>query len=133
MSEVYYDDRSWLVRNRRRLVFLALLLVGLLAWRIFVVRNDDGIIAGQVLGPDGAPAAGAQVELQEETINLLKPPVVETTDAEGRFRYENVQMIEFVIRARKDGVGVSGQRRYHLYFKGQNFRVDEPLILSPDQ
>lgn len=130
-ADTYYDERSWLSRNRGRLIFLAALLLVFLAWRVFVMTNDDGWVRGRVLDPAGQPVAGAQVELQEKTINLLKPPLVTTTDGEGRFRYEDLQMIEFVISARKEGVGHSARQRLHLYFMGQNLNIEEPFVLLP--
>jgi hypothetical protein len=131
MRETYYDERSWLSRNVWRLAFVALLALILLSWKIYVAGNDDGLIRGRVLDADGAPVADARVELQEKTINLLKQPAVETTDAEGRFEYQDMAIIEFVIGARKEGVGRSERQQHHLYFKGQNYELTEPLVLEP--
>jgi hypothetical protein len=131
MSEVYYDDRSWISRNHWRIAFVVALLVALGVWQIYIAYNDDGYIRGRVTTETGRPVAGAQVELQEETINLLKPPIIETTDDDGRFEYQDIEMIEFVIRARKEGVGVSERQRHHLYFMGQNWTLPEPLVLRP--
>lgn len=133
MSEAYYDDRSWADRNKWRIAFVVVLALALGAWRVYVVNNDDGCLRGRVVDADGRPVAAARVELQEETINLLKQPIVETTDAEGRFEYEDIEMIEFVIRARKEGLGVSERQRHHLYFMGQNFTLEEPLVLRPQE
>lgn len=133
MSDVYYDERSWTSRNKWRIAFVIFLLVIVGAWRIYVAANDDGYLRGTVVDPAGEPVEGAKVELQEKTINLLKQPTVETTDGEGRFEYEDVEMIEFVIRARKEGVGVSRRRSYHLYFKGQNVTLNEPFVLRPKE
>ena len=131
MRETYYDERSWLSRNIWRLAFIVALALILVSWKIYVAQNDDGIIRGRVLDPAGEPVADARVELQEKTINLLKQPLVETTDAEGHFEYEDVAIIEFVIAARKEGVGRSERQQHHLYFKRQNYRLDEPLVLEP--
>jgi len=133
MSEAYYDDRSWAERNKWRIAFFVALLLLLGGWHIFVINNDDGFLRGRVVDDSGDPVQGAQVELQEKTINLLKQPTVETTNAEGWFEYEDVEMIEFVIRARKAGVGVSERQRHHLYFMGQNWTLPEPLVLRPEE
>ena len=133
MSEAYYDDRSWAERNKWRIIFFVALLLLLGGWNIYVINNDDGFLRGRVVDDSGDPVQGAQVELQEKTINLLKQPTVETTNAEGWFEYEDVEMIEFVIRARKAGVGVSERQRHHLYFMGQNRTLPEPLVLRPEE
>ena len=133
MSEVYYDDRSWASRNKWRIAFVVVLLLALGVWQIYIANNDDGYIRGRVVDESGTPVAEARVELQEETINLLKQPTVETTNAEGWFEYEDIEMIEFVIRARKEGVGVSERQRHHLYFMSQNFTLPEPLVLQPSE
>ncbi|MFW5786306.1 MAG: carboxypeptidase-like regulatory domain-containing protein [bacterium] len=129
MSDTYYDDRSRLVRNRWRIGVVLAIAVAIFAWKIYVAANDDGYIRGVVVDAAGHPVAGARVELQEKTINLVKQPIVEETNADGRFEYEEIQMIEFFIAARKGDLRSEGGR-HHLYFKGQNYTLDEPLVLQ---
>ena len=130
MRETYFDDRSWLDRNIWRIIFVVLLLVTILIWNIYVVNNNDGYIRGVVLNSEGQPVEGARVESQEKTINLLKQPIVTVTDKDGRFEYHDIFMIEFVIGARKEGMVRSDSQRHHLYFKGQNYSIEKPIVLT---
>ena len=116
--------------NLSRIIFLAAIVLAILIWNIYASMNDDGIVTGRVVTPDGQPAANATVNLRESTINLLKEPIKTQTDSEGRFRYEDIDMIEFVLTAQKEGYKNSKRYRYHLYFMGQNFSLPEPIVLG---
>lgn len=114
-------------KNLLRFLLLVVFVVLIVGWKINVSLNDDGLITGIVVDSDGTPVPGATVHVQEKTINLLKPPVVAVTGADGTFRYEDMSIIEFVITAQAEDYGATEPRRYHLYFKGQNFEIPEPL------
>jgi hypothetical protein len=131
MSDTYHEEKSWIRSNLRHIIFLSVIGIGLITWNIHVNNNSQGYLRGIVVDAVGRPVQGAQVELQEKTINLLKPPLIERTDEEGRFEYTDLEIIEFVISARKVGVGASQRQRHHLYFKGQNYTIEEPLVLIP--
>ena len=66
----------------------------------------------------------------ESSVNLSKEPVIRETDEQGRFVYEDMDVVEFVVSAKKQGYGKSERKRYHLYFKKQNFELPEPLVLT---
>ena len=131
MRETYYDDKTWVARNLWRLAFVVVLALIILVWNIYVANNNDGYLRGVVLNQEGQPVEGARVELQEKTINLLKQPIVTTSGEDGRFEYRDIFMIEFVISARQEGVGRAERQHHHLYFEGQNYTLDEPLVLEP--
>jgi hypothetical protein len=116
--------------NVGRIVFVAAVVLLLLIWIIHVRLNDDGLVTGVVLTPAGDPVQGATVQLREQTLNLVKEPRSVKTDEQGRFEFTDIDIIEFVVSAKLEGVGASARQRYHLYFKRQNFELPEPLILE---
>jgi hypothetical protein len=118
--------------NLGRIIFIAAVVLALVIWSIHVRLNDDGIVSGVVLTSEGAPVQGATVQLRERTLNLDKEPRDAQTDEQGRFEFTDIEMIEFVISAGKEGVGASPRRRYHLYFMRQNFELPEPIVLNGD-
>lgn len=116
--------------NLGRIGFVVAVALLILGWNIYITYHDDGIVAGRVVDEAGRPVSNATVHLREETLNLLKQPVVTESDERGRFRYEGIDMIAFVLTAQKEGYRKSKRYRYHLYFKGQNFEADEPIVLE---
>ena len=116
--------------NAGRIVFVAAVVLALLIWIIHVRLNDDGVVSGVVLSQAGDPVQGATVQLREQTLNLVKEPRAVKTDEQGRFEFTDIEIIEFVISAKLEGVGASARQRHHLYFMRQNFELPEPLILE---
>jgi hypothetical protein len=116
--------------NLGRIVFIVAVVLALAIWIVHVRLNDDGIVSGVVLNEEGEPVAGATVQIREQTLNLLKEPRTEQTDEQGHFVFKDIEMIEFVISAKLEGVGASARPRYHLYFMRQNFELPEPLVLK---
>ena len=121
--------RPWLV-NRVTITFAAIALVVLL-WNLYVMRHDDGILGGTVVGPDGRPVPGAEVVLSERTIVSLDPIAETVTDAEGHFRFTGHDRHRVVLTASKPGIGQSGRLEVRLYFRNQNRELAEPLQLAP--
>ncbi len=121
--------RPWLI-NRVTVTFGTIALV-ILLWNLYVIANDDGILTGAVVGPDGAPVEGARVVLSERTIVSLEPIAETVTDAAGRFRFERHDRHHVVLTAEKDGLGDSGRVEVRLYFRNQNKELGNPLRLSP--
>jgi hypothetical protein len=116
--------------NLGRILFVVAVVLALLIWNIHVRLNDDGIVTGVVLTQEGNPVQGATVQLREQTLNLVKEPLIEQTDEQGRFVFTDIEIIEFVISAKREDYGTSVRHRYHLYFKRQNFELPEPLVLK---
>jgi hypothetical protein len=119
----------WLI-NRVTITFGAIALVVLL-WNLYVAANDDGILAGTVVGPDGWPVPGAEVVLSERTIVSLEPIAETVTDDAGHFEFARHDRHRVVLTASKPGVGNSGRLEVRLYFRNQNRMLDEPLQLAP--
>ncbi len=121
--------RSWLT-NRFVITFGGAALLAL-AWNLYVSANNDGVIEGVIVAPDGNPVPGATVTLIERTLLVSQPRGSTTTDAEGRFAFRDHNLHRLYLEAAKEGVGRLPQREYRLYFKGQNLSLQEPLQLAP--
>ena len=121
--------RSWL-KNRFVITFGGAALLAA-AWNVYVAANNDGVIEGVIVAPDGNPVPGATVTLTERTLLVSQPRGSTTTDSEGRFVFRDHHLHRLYLEAVKDGVGRLPQREYRLYFKGQNLTLNEPLQLAP--
>jgi Carboxypeptidase regulatory-like domain len=110
---------------------LALLTLGAIGWNAYVALHDDGVVEGRVVGSDGRPVTGARVTLSERTLTTLEPRATVDTDAEGVFRFVGQPAHHFALEARKDGGGVAPRTLHRRWFRGQNLRLAEPLLLGP--
>jgi hypothetical protein len=119
----------WLI-NRVTITLGTIALVVLL-WNLYVAANDDGTLAGTVVGPNGRPVPGAEVVLSERTIVSLEPIAETVTDDQGHFEFTRHDRHRVVLTASKPGIGNSGRLEVRLYFRNQNRRLDEPLQLAP--
>jgi hypothetical protein len=115
--------------NRYTITFgiIALLAV---AWNVYVLLNDDGIVTGYVVAADGTPIAGATVVLSEKTLLVTAPRDKTTTDADGHFTFSGHSFYHVYLEAYKEGVGRAPQQDYHLYFRGQNMHLPEPMKIE---
>jgi len=121
--------RVWLLN--RYTVTLGTIAVVTLLWNLYIAMNDDGIIRGRVIGPDGQPVAGATVVLSERTLLVTAPRDRATTGPDGRFAFTGHTFHRIWLEADKPGVGAYPQTEYRMYFKGQNMVIDNPLQLEP--
>jgi hypothetical protein len=118
--------RLW---NRYTVTFGGMaLLAGL--WNLYVISNNDGIISGRVVGPDGRPVEGATVVLSEKTLLVSAPRAKTTTDVHGSFRFSGHTLYHLYLEASKEGVGRMPSKEFRLYFKGQNLTLREALRLG---
>jgi len=113
-------------------IVIFVILAALVGWLAFVSLNNDGVITGVVVDGKGNPVAGARVLVREKTLQLIKPPVGTDTDSKGVYRFKDMKIIEFLISARKDGYKSAQPAHYHLYFKGEHFKVPKPLVLTKE-
>lgn len=120
--------KGWLV-NRVTITF-GLIAVLIVAWNLYVRAHDDGILIGRVVDNKGVPVEGARVVLNERTIVSLAPIAETTTDAAGRFRFEQHDRHALVLTAEKDGIGQSGRVEVRLYFRNQNRELEEPVVIA---
>ena len=100
-------------------------------WNLYVLANDDGVLAGHVVGPDGRPVEGAEVVLSRQTIVSLHPLATASTDAAGAFEFGRHDEHRVVLTAAKPGVGAAPRREVRLYFRNQNYELETPLVLEP--
>jgi hypothetical protein len=121
---------SWrFLWNRYTITFGGLaLLAGL--WNVYVALNNDGIIGGRVVGPDGRPVEGATVVLSEKTLLVSAARAKTITDASGSFRFSGHRLYHIYLEASKEGVGRMPSKEFRLYFKGQNLTLRGPLRLG---
>ncbi len=99
-------------------------------WSLYAALHAHGVVTGTVVGPDGAPIAGATVMLIELNFTTNQERARTTTGADGRFRFDNNRSHYIQVRAEKPDVGRSPQRQVRLYFAAQDVEVREPLRLE---
>ncbi|MBZ8134952.1 carboxypeptidase-like regulatory domain-containing protein [Afifella sp. IM 167] len=119
---------GWL-KNRFVYTFGGIALA-ILAWNVWVVLNDDGIIRGEVVSASGAPVEGATVKLTERTLLVARPRGETLTDADGRFTFTGHDLHHLFLEASKEGAGHAGPLEVRLYFKGENVNLHTPLRLD---
>jgi hypothetical protein len=119
---------SWL--NNRFTITFGTIFVLVVIWNVYISFHDHGLIEGQIVGPDGAPVAGATVTLSEQSLLVNQERGTTTTDADGRFRFTGHHMHRPYIQVEKDGVGQFGPRQYPLYFQGEDLILKKPLKLT---
>lgn len=119
---------SWL--NNRFTITFGTIFVLVVIWNIYIAFHDHGLIEGRVVGPNGAPVAGATVTLSEQTLLVNQQRGKTTTDAEGRFQFTGHHMHRPYLRAEKDGVGQFGPRQFPLYFEGEDLILEKALKLA---
>ncbi|NQU56664.1 MAG: carboxypeptidase regulatory-like domain-containing protein [Rhodospirillales bacterium] len=119
-----------ILRNRFTITFGTIAIVATL-WNIFVVLNDDGKFSGRVVDMRGRPVAGATVKLGKKSLVSIQFQGEEITDADGRFAFSGHAFYHVHVEARKEGMGIS-KSDHHLYFRGQNTALSEPLRLRPE-
>ncbi len=120
-----------LLLNRVTVTFGAIAAV-VLGWNLYVAANDDGILGGRVVTPDGRPARGAEVVLAERTLVSLTPIAIVRADPDGAFEFGKHDRHHVVLTASLDGVGKTKRREVRLYFRNQNRRLARPLRLEPE-
>lgn len=124
---------KWSFLLNRYIVTFGTVAVVTLVWNIYIAFNDDGIIKGEVVGPNDQPVAGATVVLSERTLLVTTPRLRVTTDADGRFTITGHTYHRVWLEASKKGVGAYPQTEYRMYFKGENLNLKKPLRLEPGQ
>jgi len=121
--------RRWLINHVT--ITLGVIVLVILGWNVYVAANDDGVLSGRVVGPDGAPVEGAKVTLLERSVTTLVVQDETRTDAEGRFRFDGHGQYAAVLTAEKPGLGSTPRRQVRLYFRNQNRELKEPLRIAP--
>ena len=115
--------------NRYSITFGAIAIITAL-WNLYIAFNNDGNIAGRVIGPDNRPVAGATVTLFQKTLYVAEPRDKTTTDENGRFFFTGHASYKLWLEAVKEGLGKSSKKEYRLYFRNQNLNLSAPLRLE---
>lgn len=123
-------DMKWSFFLNRYIVTFGSIAIMAAAWNLFVAFNNEGIVAGQVVGPDNRPVKGATVTLFQKTLYVAEPRGKTTTDGKGMFLFSGHDYYRLWLEAMKEGLGKSQKKEYRLYFKGQNLTLAEPLHLE---
>ena len=121
-------NRTFLL-NRYTITFGAIVIIAAL-WNLYVAFNNDGIIAGRVVGPDNRPVEGATVTLFQKTLYVAAPRDKTTTDKNGAFLFAGHASYKLWLEAIKEGLGKSSKKEYRLYFRNQNLNLSTPLRLE---
>ena len=126
-------DSTWrrLLVSRFILVPLGL-AVAVAAWNAYISLHDGGLVRGRVVGPDGAPVAGATVRMLEKNFTTNSDRGSARTLADGSFEFTDNRSHNVLLRAEKEGVGRSEQVVVRLYFRAQNVTLDRPMTLKKD-
>jgi len=124
--------RSTLLRAvRHRFVAVPLAIaVAVAAWNVYVAAHDDGIVRGEVVGPDGRPVAGATVTMMEQNFTTNSDRGKTLTRDDGSFEFTDNRSHNIQLRAEKPGVGRSDRVVVRLYFQAQNVTLHEPLRIK---
>ncbi len=118
------------VRHRFVAVPLAV-AIAVIGWNMYVATHDDGIVRGEVLGPDGRPLAGATVTMMEQNFTTNSDRGKTLTRQDGSFEFTDNRSHNIQLRAEKPGVGRSEVMVMRLYFRAQNVTLPEPLRITP--
>jgi hypothetical protein len=100
-------------------------------WNVYVAEHDDGIVRGEVVGPDGRPVAGATVSMMEQNFTTNSDRGKTTTRTDGTFEFTDNRSHNIRLRAEKPGLGRSDLVVVRLYFRAQNVTLREPLRIKP--
>ena len=121
---------SWrrLLTHRFFVVPLALALV-VAGWNIYIAFNDGGLIEGEVRDRAGAPVPGATVIFFERNFIYYQEKQRTTTDAQGAYRFDAMQVHVGQLEARTADGRQSERRQLRLWFRAQNAEV-APLIVD---
>ena len=124
--------RSTLLRAARHRFVAVPLAIGVVvaAWNVYVAAHDDGIVRGEVVGPDGRPVAGATVTMMEQNFTTNSDRGKTLTRDDGSFEFTDNRSHNIQLRAEKPGVGRSDLVVVRLYFQAQNVTLQEPLRIK---
>lgn len=120
-----------------RTIFLNRLMITLLVVLVlfggaygYVDMNNDGHIEGVVVDENGEPVENAAVEIGRIDLKGVVHDEKIKTDENGRFQYQNPELLEYRLVAYHEDVGRSDANTHHLLYKGQN--KEHRLVLESE-
>lgn len=121
---------SWRHILLHRFVAVPLALAVVVAgWNVHVALNDDGIIKGVVRDRSGAAVPGATVIFFERNAIYFEERRRTTTDAQGAYRFTDMQFHIGQLEARTPDGRQSPRHLLRLWFRAQNTDV-APLVVD---
>ncbi len=105
------------------------LLVGIVGWNIYVDAHAHGLLEGSVVDAAGHPVAGATVILSVHDFVTQVEKARTTTDASGRFRFDQNDSHLIQLQAQNGGAS-SAKVTVRLWFRGQDRTVEPPLRIA---
>jgi hypothetical protein len=116
---------SWL--KSRWVIVPGGMIVGTLAWLVYVNGHNHGLVEGRVVDAAGGPVAGASVRLFERGFVTHEERGRATSDAHGVFRFADNRSHSIQLEAEAPGLGRTDRRILRLWFAAQDAVLAEPL------
>jgi hypothetical protein len=121
---------SWRRVLLHRFVAVPLVLAIVVAgWNLHVAMNNDGLIRGVVRDRSGAAVPGATVIFFERNSAYFEERRRTTTDAQGTYRFTDMQFHIGQLEARTADGRQSPRYLLRLWFRAQNTDV-APLVVD---
>jgi hypothetical protein len=108
----------------------AVLVVGIVAWNVYVDEHAHGLLQGSVVDASGKPVADATVILSVHDFVTQVEKARTQTDATGRFHFDNNNSHLIQLEA-QSGAVASPRVTVRLWFRAQDRVLTEPLRLAP--
>jgi hypothetical protein len=118
---------NWRRLYSRWVIVPGVMALSLMIWLGYVATHDHGVIEGRVIDAAGRPVAGASVLLFERGFVTHQEKSRATSDAEGKFRFDDNRSHSVQLEAEAPGLGRSDRRIVRLMFAAQDTRLAEPL------
>lgn len=109
---------------------LAILAAG---WNIHVALNNDGLIRGEVRDRAGNAVPGATVIFFERNAIYFEERRRTTTDAQGAYRFTDMQIHVGQLEARTLDGRQSARHLLRLWFRAQNTDVAPLIVDTPSR
>lgn len=120
------------IKNRFFITIAVIFLIGTM-WNIYISGNNDGFITGYVVDENGTEVSQATVYLNRVGgLGLFTDSIISKTDKKGKFIFIDQELLEFDMHVEKEGYVKTEKKRFHLYFKSQNFLLPEPIVIQKE-
>jgi len=126
---VNFADWRTIFLNRLMITLLIVLAFSGTAYA-YVDMNNDGYVEGVVVDKNGEPVENATVEIGRIDLKGVVHDQTVTTDENGRFQYQDPELLEYRLVAYHEDIGRSDADTHHLLYKGQN--REHRLVLEPE-
>jgi Carboxypeptidase regulatory-like domain len=131
MSERAFETPRWRGWILNRFVLVpAAIAVAVALWNAYVSTHNHGVVAGRVVAASGQPVVGATVVLWVLNFTTYVEKTRVTTDGMGRFVITDNDSHNIRLAAEKAGVGRSSRVPVRLYFRAEDIKLEEPLVLN---